>query len=153
MTRMIRIIRMIRATRVTRTHRAPFAAASLLIVGVLAGCSQTTTVVAGDPTAGGRPETAVIRHAGLSLNIAVEAVQQFERGGQLVAQVTVRNSGGRQETFRYRFEFFDGGGLQVDPASGVWKERTLQAGETAVLAQVAGSSRAADFRLSMSPWQ
>ncbi|MGA0871372.1 MAG: YcfL family protein [Phycisphaerales bacterium] len=113
--------------------------ASLAVASVgLAGCESATTVTTGTPGAD---------------QVAVESVQAFEQGEVLMAQVTVRNRGGSQRTFRFRFDFLAADGMQVDPTSGSWKQRTIQPGETMVLSQVAGSSKAKDFRLTLAPVQ
>lgn len=128
--------------------------ASLTVASVgLAGCESATTVTTGTPGADQVAHTRVVRSPGLATEVAVESVQAFEQGEVLMAQVTVRNRGGSQRTFRFRFDFFAADGMQVDPTSGSWKQRTIQPGETMVLSQVAGSSKAKDFRLTLAPVQ
>lgn len=124
-----------------------------LAPGFLAGCESATTVTTGSPGADQVAHTRVVRSPGLATEVAVESVQAFEQGEVLMAQVTVRNRGGSQRTFRFRFDFFAADGMQVDPTSGSWKQRTIQPGETMVLSQVAGSSKATDFRLTLAPVQ
>lgn len=119
----------------------------------ITGCEAATTVTTGSPEADQVAHSRVVRSLGLATEVAVESVQAFDQGGALMAQVTVRNRGGSQRTFRYRFDYFAADGMQVDPTSGVWKQRTIQPGETMVISQVAGSSKAKDFRLTLAPVQ
>ena len=136
-----------------RSSRVLATALVVLIAIGAGGCESATTVTTGSPTADQVAHTRVVRSPGLATEVAVESVQAFEQGGVLMAQVTVRNRGGSMRTFRYRFDFFAADGMQVDPTGGVWKQRTIQPGETMVVSQVAGSAKAADFRLTLAPVQ
>lgn len=138
------------ASHASLLHASALAVA--MAIGVV-GCESATTVTTGTPTADQVAHRRVVRSPGLATEVAVESVQVFEQGGALMAQVTVRNRGGSMRTFRYRFDFFADDGMQVDPTSGVWKQRTIQPGETMVVSQVAGSAKATDFRLTLAPVQ
>ena len=137
----------------SRSHQGVSAAFSMLLALGIVGCESATAGATGAPTADQVAHTQVVRSPGLATEVAVESVQAFEQGGTLMAQVTVRNRGGSMRTFRYRFDFFAADGMQVDPTSGVWKQRTIQPGETMVVSQVAGSAKATDFRLTLAPVQ
>jgi uncharacterized protein YcfL len=139
-----------------RSQAGPASMRWILLAAVLAamvalpGCG-VTTVSTGDPVATGVAFSQVRKDPGMSNEVAVVDVRKFDRGGVLMAQVTVRNQGLSKRTFRYRFEFVAADGMQVGELSSVWRQETVLAGESRTLSQPAAGRDATDFRLVLAP--
>ena len=53
------------------------------------------------------------------------------------AQVRVRNKGHEDVPIQYKFTFFDGEGMEVQPGARPWEQTTIHGGEAVSLASVA----------------
>jgi uncharacterized protein YcfL len=92
------------------------------------------------------------RDAALARSLKIKSVYRDDSSGVLRVQANLENHAGSPCDFKYRFNWFDGKGMELyDPAS-AWSRKTLSPGEFASLTGVAPSPKAMDWRLSVQTW-
>ena len=108
----------------------------------------------GQRTAGIAVERGVLEVADRGFAECLEVVQDQTvvlDGGFLKAQVTLRNTGGRDEEWQYRFTWKDRDGMTLKGAETLWTALPLHGAEETVLEAVCPVPGAADFRLTVRP--
>jgi len=120
----------------------------LLLLAALAAASCRSTPVNSVEPAPDDYEKVVVSGV-LDQSAKLGAVRSAREDGLLQVQVDVTNTTRSRFTLQYLFEWFDGNGMQVAGTSAVWKQLTLQPGETTALRGLASDRAAADFRLKV----
>jgi uncharacterized protein YcfL len=131
------------------------AAALLLATVGLTGCSTT----AGVETTGkaswnedgsrGIDKKVVFNNSSLAGDIEIVDVKSALAGDIMRAQATLRSKDKDTLPFQYRFEWFDGGGFEINAGSGSWKPLILNGRESTTIQGVAPDPRAREFKLKI----
>ena len=74
-----------------------------------------------------------------------ESAVRRESTGFLNARVLVRNKLGRDFPVQYKFRWFDGDGMEVQPDGRPWEQKVLHGGEAASLSATAPEKSAVGF--------
>ncbi|AHF89963.1 hypothetical protein OPIT5_06755 [Opitutaceae bacterium TAV5] len=91
----------------------------------------------------------IITDSSLARALATVSVNQTHVSGNLLKiQVTLENRKNDPRTFRYKFDWIDENGMQIDSVSG-WRVIMLRGREVNAVSAVAISPRAVDFRLKL----
>ena len=111
------------------------------------GCVSTSTggfevsVGEGDPAA-----TLKIDDLSFAERFSVEtAGVRREPSGFISAQVRLRNRQGQDASIQYKFAFFSGDGMEIQPDARPWEQTTIHGGETVSLSAVAPDKSAVRF--------
>jgi uncharacterized protein YcfL len=123
---------------------------ALIVVGALAtGCQSTT------PTTGSVEKTKyeVIATGDTESRIDVLNVATGKAGDTLKASVEVKNDSNFNYTFEYRFKWYDGAGMEINPEGTAWMPVAIMAQETKSLQALAPNPSAASFKLFLQEKQ
>ena len=121
----------------------------------LVGCSTTAGVEATGKTTwdeqGARSleKNVVFNNSGLKGDIQIVDIKSAMAGDVMRAQATLRSKDRDTLPFQYRFEWYDGGGLEINSAAGSWKPLTLYGRESKTVQGVAPDPRAKEFKLKI----
>lgn len=116
---------------------------ALVVTGaLLAGCSST-------PPAGGdeAPKYQVVASGGTEDRLKIVNVVTAKAGDITRASVEVQNDSRFAYKFEYRFKWYDGAGMEINPESGAWVPVAIMANETKSLQALAPNPTAATFKL------
>lgn len=119
-----------------------------VVLVVLAGCSGANTFATRTPRSNVELVEQVVRDPGLDGAIEIASARIDERGGMSFAQVTVVNRSASTRSIQYRFDWFDGDGVNVTPLGEAFRAVTLGPGESRDL-QNSAASRGVDFRFTI----
>jgi len=67
--------------------------------------------------------------------------------------VPVTNVGGSAGKVRYRFDWFDAQGMEVNDPNRGWQRIHLESGETRHVSSIAPTPKAAGWRLNLARWK
>ena len=137
-----------------------FIVVSMVVVAVsaslgLAGCSTTAGVEATGKTTwdeqGARSleKNVLFNNSGLKGDIQIVEVKSAMAGDIMRAQATLRSKDKDTLPFQYRFEWYDGGGLEINSGAGSWKPLILYGRESKTIQAVAPDPRAKEFKLKI----
>ena len=137
-----------------------FIVVSIVVVAVsaslgLAGCSTTAGVEATGKTTwdeqGARSleKNVLFNNSGLKGDIQIVEVKSAMAGDIMRAQATLRSKDKDTLPFQYRFEWYDGGGLEINSGAGSWKPLILYGRESKTIQAVAPDPRAKEFKLKI----
>ncbi len=121
----------------------------------LAGCSTTAGVEATGKTTwdeqGARSleKNVVFNNSGLKGDIQIVDVKSVQAGDIMRAQATLRSKDRETLPFQYRFDWYDGGGLEINSGAGSWKPLILYGRESKTIQSVAPDPRAKEFKLKI----
>jgi uncharacterized protein YcfL len=121
----------------------------------LAGCSTTAGVEATGKTTwdeqGARSleKNVLFNNSGLKGDFQIVEVKSVMAGDIMRAQATLRSKDKNTLPFQYRFEWYDGGGLEINSGAGSWKPLILYGRESKTIQGVAPDPRAKEFKLKI----
>ena len=121
----------------------------------LTGCSTTAGVEATGKTTwdeqGARSleKNVLFNNSGLKGDIQIVEVKSAMAGDIMRAQATLRSKDKDTLPFQYRFEWYDGGGLEINSGAGSWKPLILYGRESKTIQAVAPDPRAKEFKLKI----
>ncbi len=119
---------------------------SLPLSASLGGCA-VNTYSSGGPVSNIGLER-VVRDQGLASDIKIDAARIDIRGGNRVAQLTLRNAGGFERNIAVEFSWFNADGGTLTGNKKDWRNYTLRAGEVIEVISI-GISESADFRATI----
>lgn len=132
------------------------AAAALIVASLgLVGCSTTAGVETTGRTSwddqGARTleKKVVFDNSGLKGDIQIVDVKSVMAGDVMRAQAILRSKDKDTLPFQYRFDWYDGVGMEINSGSGSWKPLILNGRETKAIQSVAPDSRAKEFKLKI----
>jgi len=131
------------------------AAAAIIASLGLMGCSTTSGVETTGKTTwdeqGARSleKNVLFNNSGLKGDIQIVDVKSAMAGDVMRAQVTLRSKDRDTLPFQYRFEWYDGGGLEINSGAGSWKPLILYGRESKTIQGVAPDPRAKEFKLKI----
>jgi len=98
------------------------------------------------------PDTSRVNLVGVSRDIVVDDIRNYETGGLLAVQVTLMNKARSPYDVKYLFEWFDQRGVQQYAPSVSWTRRTILTGQHVQLLATAPNDRTTNWRLTVRPW-
>lgn len=121
----------------------------------LAGCSTTAGVEATGKTTwdeqGARSleKNVLFNNSGLKGDFQIVDIKSAMAGDVMRVQATLRSKDKATLPFQYRFEWYDGGGLEINAGAGSWKPLILYGRESKTIQSVAPDPRAKEFKLKI----
>jgi uncharacterized protein YcfL len=121
----------------------------------LVGCSTTAGVEATGKTTwdeqGARSleKNVVFNNSGLTGDIQIVDIKSVLTGDVMRVQATLRSKDKDTLPFQYRFDWYDGGGLEINSGAGSWKPLILYGRESKTIQAVAPDPRAKEFKLKI----
>jgi uncharacterized protein YcfL len=134
---------------------AGMAAVAIAVSLGLVGCSTTAGVEATGKTTwdeqGARSleKNVVFNNSGLKGDIQIVDIKSAMAGDVMRTQATLRSKDKDTLPFQYRFEWYDGSGLEINSGAGSWKPLILYGREAKTIQAVAPDSRAREFKLKI----
>ena len=133
------------------TPHCCFTFAVIVGLSLLTGCASTVNTVERAAPVGQRQmvnDKRVISDAGLNRGVRIVGVNETP-GEHLKIQVELLNTTGSLKSFNYRFEWFDGNGVQVNTPTSTYLPRQIEGKESIFISAVAPTPSAKDFRLKL----
>ena len=124
------------------------AAMFLMLSLALTGCSTTAGVETSgrmgwdDQGARTLEKKVVFNNSSLAGDIEIVDVKSAMAGDTMRVQATLRSKDKDTLPFQYRFDWFDGGGLEINSGGGSWKPLLLTGRESKTVQAVAPDPRA-----------
>lgn len=87
------------------------------------------------------------RKPSLLRQIGIVEVGHSMAGNIMRSQVALRNRGGSQAQFRYKFRWYDKTGLEIDPEGSPWQPVAVLPGDTLRIQGLAPNPSAKNFRV------
>lgn len=121
----------------------------------LAGCSTTAGVEVTGRTVldsqGARTleKNVVFNNSGLEGDIQIVDIRSTMAGDVLKVQATLSSKDRDTLPFQYRFDWYDGGGFEINSGAGSWKPLILYGRESKTIQSVAPDPRAKEFKLKI----
>jgi len=137
-------------------HRLRYAAGlggvailSLVATGLLGACSSTgaNRYETRPPGESNVSYDAVLFDPALHNGVRVRGLKAVDQGGQLFVQADIENLSGAAQRFRYKWQWLDTRGIELDAISQAWTYRAIEPGDVMSVQGVSSSPRATDFRL------
>lgn len=131
------------------------AAVAVMAALGLAGCSTTAGVEATGRTTwdeqGARSleKSVVFNNSGLKGDVQIVDIKSAMAGDIMRVQATLRSKDRDTLPFQYRFDWYDGGGLEINSGGGSWKPLILYGRESKTIQSVAPDPRAKEFKLKI----
>lgn len=137
---------------IRRETFAACALASTLLLGACASQPRVNTTDPANPSAVPAfiEDSRVTRDPRLTRDVALVGIIEGDTpAGLKIVEAELYNTSNRRQGIRYRFEWFGAGGMSVNSATSVWRDRALIAGERARISAVAPNPNAVDFQLEI----
>ena len=121
----------------------------------LSGCSTTAGVEATGKTTwdeqGARSleKKIVFNNSGLEGDIQIVDIKSVMAGDVMRVQATLLSKDRDTLPFQYRFDWYDGGGMEINSGAGSWKPLILYGRESKTIQAVAPDPRAKEFKLKI----
>jgi len=131
------------------------AAAAIIASLGLWGCSTTAGVeVTGKTTwdeqgARSLEKKVVFNNSGLEGDVQIVDIKSVMAGDVMRVQATLRSKDRDTLPFQYRFDWYDGGGLEINSGAGSWKPLILYGRESKTIQAVAPDPQAKEFKLKI----
>lgn len=120
-----------------------------LALGLLAGCATSGVEMIVKPNSENDQKHLVIHNESLANKITITAVQTRVVGGQLQANLSIRNLTSRDKQIQYRFSWFDKDNFEVDPGSESWVPVVMHGAAEVNVQGLAPNPSAQAFKLNV----
>lgn len=140
------------AVRLRRTTGIASAAlVALVATGMLGACGSTgaNRYETRPPGESNVSYEQVLFDPALHSGVRVRGLKAVDEGGQLFVQADIENLSGAAQRFRYKWQWLDARGIELDAISQAWTYRAIEPGDVMSVQGVSSSPRATDFRLLM----
>ncbi len=124
--------------------RGAGAAGLLALILGTSGCYRTPVYVNGSPT--GPQSYVTLSHPNLYKAIVVTETRMSDLNGLLNAGVMLKSQSRKTQEFEYRFQWYDGAGIEVSDNKTHWRLDRLYAGEEKLISSVAPNERVVSFK-------
>jgi uncharacterized protein YcfL len=137
------------------TYAGIVACAAVVTTVGLSGCSTTSGVEATGKTVwsdeGARElgKKVIFNNSSLAGDVQIVDMQSALAGDLMRAQVSLKSKDGDTLKLQYRFDWYDGTGMEINSGAGAWKPLLLFGKESKTVQGVAPDPRAKEFKLKI----
>jgi len=120
-----------------------------LSLALIAGCATSGMEMIVQPNAANDQKHLVVHNESLANKITITSVQTRMVGGQLEANLALRNLTSRDKLIQYRFSWFDKDNFEIEPGREAWTPVAMHGAAEVNVNGLAPNPSAQTFKLNV----